>query len=94
MCPGADKDVLLVLTEWPEFRQADPADIGKAVARRNVADGRHAVDPELWRAAGWSYRALGRPAADRPAPARQLTGSPPPGSLTGPGRKPTAPASA
>ncbi|HZC40345.1 MAG TPA: UDP-glucose/GDP-mannose dehydrogenase family protein [Streptosporangiaceae bacterium] len=57
---AADADVLLVLTEWPEFRQADPADIGKAVARRNVADGRHALDPELWRGAGWAYRALGR----------------------------------
>jgi UDPglucose 6-dehydrogenase len=54
-------DVLLLLTEWAEFREADPEVIGKAVARRHVADGRHALDPELWRAAGWTYRALGRP---------------------------------
>lgn len=54
-------DVLLLLTEWAEFREADPELIGKAVARRNVADGRHALDPETWRAAGWTYRALGRP---------------------------------
>jgi UDPglucose 6-dehydrogenase len=59
---AADADVLLVLTEWPEFRQADPEVIGKAVARRNIADGRHLLDPALWRAAGWTYRALGRPA--------------------------------
>jgi len=58
---AAEADVLLLLTEWPEFRQADPEVIGKAVARRNVADGRHALDPVLWRAAGWTYRALGRP---------------------------------
>jgi UDPglucose 6-dehydrogenase len=59
---AAEADVLLVLTEWPEFTQADPELIGKAVAQRNVADGRDALDPAAWRAAGWTYRALGRPA--------------------------------
>jgi UDPglucose 6-dehydrogenase len=53
--------VLLLLTEWPEFSQADPEVIGKAVARRNVADGRNALDAGTWQAAGWTYRALGRP---------------------------------
>jgi UDPglucose 6-dehydrogenase len=58
---ATDAEVLLLLTEWPEFRQADPQVIGKAAARRNVVDGRHALDPALWRAAGWTYRTLGRP---------------------------------
>jgi UDPglucose 6-dehydrogenase len=58
---AADADVLLLLTEWPEFSQADPEVIGKAVARRNVADGRNALDAVAWQAAGWAYRALGRP---------------------------------
>ena len=53
--------MLLLLTDWPEFSQADPEVIGKAVARRNVADGRNALDAGAWRAAGWTYRALGRP---------------------------------
>lgn len=56
-----DSEVLLVLTEWPEFCNADPMVLGQAVARRNVVDGRHALDPSLWRNAGWNYRALGRP---------------------------------
>ena len=56
-----DADVLLVLTEWDEFRNADPEILGKAVRRRNVLDARHALDPARWRAAGWIYRALGRP---------------------------------
>jgi UDPglucose 6-dehydrogenase len=56
-----DADVLLVLTEWGEFRTADPEILGKAVRRRNVLDARHALDPGRWRAAGWTYRALGRP---------------------------------
>ena len=59
---AAEAHVLLLLTEWPEFRQADPEVIGKAVAHRNIADGRHALDPATWRGAGWTYRALGRPA--------------------------------
>jgi UDPglucose 6-dehydrogenase len=58
---ATDADVLILLTEWPEFRQADPEIIGKAVAKRNIVDGRHALDPGQWRAAGWNYRALGRP---------------------------------
>jgi UDPglucose 6-dehydrogenase len=55
-----DADVLLVLTEWDEFQNADPEILGKAVRRRNVLDARHALDPARWRAAGWTYRALGR----------------------------------
>jgi len=60
---AADADVLLVLTDWAEFRDADPEVLGKAVARRNVVDGRHLLDPGRWRDAGWTYRALGRPGA-------------------------------
>jgi UDPglucose 6-dehydrogenase len=57
----ADADVLLLLTEWPEFVEADPAELGKTVAQRNIADGRNVLDPDRWLAAGWRYRALGRP---------------------------------
>jgi UDPglucose 6-dehydrogenase len=35
--------------------------MGKAAAKRNIVDGRHALDPATWRAAGWVYRTLGRP---------------------------------
>jgi UDPglucose 6-dehydrogenase len=31
------------------------------VHRRNIVDGRNVLDPVQWRAAGWHYRALGRP---------------------------------
>jgi UDPglucose 6-dehydrogenase len=58
-----DAEVLLVLTEWDEFRHADPEVLGKAVARRNLLDARNALDAGQWRAAGWNYRALGRPAS-------------------------------
>lgn len=56
-------DVVLHLTEWREFRELDPAALGEVVAERRVLDGRNALDPQLWRKAGWTYRALGRPQA-------------------------------
>jgi UDPglucose 6-dehydrogenase len=56
-----DADVVLLLTEWAEFRNADPDVLGKVVAQRNIVDGRNALDPARWRAASWQYRALGRP---------------------------------
>ncbi|MEU2059916.1 UDP-glucose/GDP-mannose dehydrogenase family protein [Streptomyces sp. NPDC013455] len=56
-------DVVLHLTEWREFRELDPAALGEAVAARVILDGRNALDPELWRRAGWTYRAMGRPTA-------------------------------
>ena len=57
----AGADVTLLLTEWQEFREADPEELGRAVAQRHILDGRNALDPERWRAASWTYRALGRP---------------------------------
>ena len=58
-CAGAH--VVLVLTEWPEFREIDPEALSPVVAQRAVVDGRNCLDPATWRAAGWTYRALGRP---------------------------------
>jgi UDPglucose 6-dehydrogenase len=58
-CRGAH--VVLHLTEWPEFRELDPEKVGAVVAVRNVVDGRNCLDADAWRAAGWTYRGLGRP---------------------------------
>jgi UDPglucose 6-dehydrogenase len=54
-------DLVLHLTEWAEFREMDPAVLGEVVAGKHIVDGRNALDPVAWRAAGWTYRALGRP---------------------------------
>ncbi|MFF4604625.1 UDP-glucose dehydrogenase family protein [Streptomyces sp. NPDC001339] len=56
-------DVVLHLTEWREFRELDPAALAEVAGERRILDGRNALDPELWRKAGWTYRALGRPRA-------------------------------
>ncbi len=54
-------DLTLLLTEWREFRALDPAATKTLVAAPRLVDGRNALDPAAWRAAGWTYRALGRP---------------------------------
>jgi UDPglucose 6-dehydrogenase len=54
-------DAVLLLTEWKVYRDLDPAALGAIVRSRTVLDGRNALDAAQWRAAGWTYRALGRP---------------------------------
>ena len=56
-----EADVVLLATEWPEYRGLDPVAFGEVVARKVIVDGRNVLDPATWRAAGWVYRALGRP---------------------------------
>ncbi|WP_426309427.1 UDP-glucose dehydrogenase family protein [Cellulosimicrobium sp. E-16] len=56
-----EADVVVLLTEWREYRDLDPRALGEHVAHRRVLDGRNALDPAVWRDAGWTYRALGRP---------------------------------
>lgn len=57
----AGADVVLLATEWAEYRALDPAVLGDLVGLRHMLDGRNVLDPARWRAAGWTYRALGRP---------------------------------
>ncbi len=58
----ADADVVLHLTEWPEFRLLDPDAAAGLVRNRLIIDGRNALDPDLWRCAGWTFVGLGRDA--------------------------------
>ncbi|MBY6538099.1 UDP-glucose/GDP-mannose dehydrogenase family protein [Rhodococcus sp. BP-349] len=57
----AKADVVLVLTEWREFRELVPADLESVVRERRIIDGRNCLDVDVWRSAGWVYRGLGRP---------------------------------
>lgn len=56
----ADAEVVVLITEWPQFTGLDPVAIAELVGHRRVIDGRNALDPAAWRAAGWEYRGLGR----------------------------------
>jgi UDPglucose 6-dehydrogenase len=54
-------DVVLLLTEWDEFRRLDPAAVHGLPATPVIVDGRNALPPADWRAAGWTYVGMGRP---------------------------------
>jgi UDPglucose 6-dehydrogenase len=55
-------ELVVLGTEWREYRDLDPETLD-GVSDQHVIDARNALDPERWRNAGWSYRALGRPTA-------------------------------
>lgn len=56
-----DADLLLHLTEWAEFAHIDPHRLAHRPAQTLILDGRGTLNPDTWRQAGWTYRALGRP---------------------------------
>jgi len=56
-------ELVVLGTEWREYRELDPATLDGVAAAKHVIDARNALDPARWRAAGWTYRALGRPTA-------------------------------
>ncbi len=54
-------EAVVVVTEWGEYRDLDPAWAAGLVAGAVIIDGRNTLDPPAWRAAGWTYHGLGRP---------------------------------
>ncbi len=54
-------ELVVLLTEWNEYRALDPVATGRLVAERRIIDGRNVLDVDAWRAAGWQVRGLGRP---------------------------------
>ena len=55
-----DSELVILATEWQEFRDLDPSEAGALVARRHIIDGRNVLSVDAWRAAGWTVEALGR----------------------------------
>ena len=55
-----DAEIVLHLTEWKIYREIDPAKVKSIVKNPIIIDGRNALDRDLWRSAGWKFRALGR----------------------------------
>ncbi|MFL0566961.1 UDP-glucose dehydrogenase family protein [Microbacterium sp. 179-I 1D1 NHS] len=55
-------DAVVLVTEWDEYRrELDPEHAAQLAAGHIVVDGRNALDPAAWRAAGWTYYGMGRP---------------------------------
>jgi UDPglucose 6-dehydrogenase len=55
-----DADLVILVTEWPEYKELDPAAALRLVATPTIIDGRNALDRDAWTAAGWTYRGIGR----------------------------------
>jgi UDPglucose 6-dehydrogenase len=56
---GADAAVLV--TEWSQFAELDWPEVARRMANPLLVDGRNFLDPEVIRAAGITYEAIGRP---------------------------------
>jgi UDPglucose 6-dehydrogenase len=69
-------ELVLLLTEWDEYRSLSPAAAGQLVRRRTVLDARNVLDAAVWEADGWTVRGLGtnaRPVA-QPVSTRSTSG--------------------
>jgi UDPglucose 6-dehydrogenase len=53
-------DVVALVTEWPEYLALDWQHVAHIVRRRAIVDGRNCLDPATLRAAGFTYRGMGR----------------------------------
>jgi UDPglucose 6-dehydrogenase len=56
-----DAELVVLVTEWPEYVDLDPAHVKGIAKGAIVIDGRNSLDPVAWRAAGFTYIGMGRP---------------------------------
>ncbi len=57
---AAGVDAIVVATEWKAFQEVEPKTMASAVANKLVIDGRNCLDADAWKAAGFTYRGMGR----------------------------------
>lgn len=57
-CEGAE--VVVLLTEWDEFKWLDVDKLSEVMARRRVVDARNLLDRNRFRQAGFAYEGIGR----------------------------------
>ena len=53
-------EIVLHLTEWPEFRYLDPHALGELAKNKIIIDGRLKLHAPSWRYAGWKVVQIGR----------------------------------
>ena len=51
--------MVVLATEWEEFRWLDFDKVGSAMARRAIVDARNLLDPAAIRRAGFEYEGIG-----------------------------------
>jgi UDPglucose 6-dehydrogenase len=71
----AGADVLVITAAWPEFAQADAAEVARVIGRRSVVDACQGIDIATWREAGFRVSSLtGVPGSLRQTSARPGSG--------------------
>jgi UDPglucose 6-dehydrogenase len=60
---AAGADAAVIVTEWPELRTLDLAELRARMRNPLIVDGRNFLDPDTVRAAGLEYEAVGRAAS-------------------------------
>lgn len=53
-------DLVIVATEWAQYRDLDPAEVVKLVRNPQIIDGRNILNMDMWKQAGWNIRGIGR----------------------------------
>ncbi|MGP5413702.1 UDP-glucose dehydrogenase family protein [Brachybacterium paraconglomeratum] len=66
----AGAELVLLLTEWREYKGLDPLRVRALVSAPRIIDGRNVLAPSAWREAGWEIRSLGRAPAVGAEPGR------------------------
>ena len=55
-----EADLILLLTEWDEFKALTPEGLSVQTGTRKIIDGRNILRPQVWADSGWSVGSLGR----------------------------------
>lgn len=55
-----EAELVILATEWQQFKELDPKEAGDLVDNKHIIDGRNVLDVAAWSDAGWKLQALGR----------------------------------
>ena len=58
--PLRGADLVILGTEWRDYKELDPQRVAGFVSVKTVIDGRNVLDVASWQAAGFRVLALGR----------------------------------
>lgn len=56
----AEADLVMLLTEWPEFKALAPTSLESFVNEKRIIDARNVLDATVWEQSGWRFTALGK----------------------------------
>jgi UDPglucose 6-dehydrogenase len=69
-------DAVVLVTEWPEFRELDwEGEVKARLAKPLVVDGRNFLDAELLRSLGYTFEGIGRPSERVSGPQEPVAGT-------------------